>query len=172
MSTAEVSSTLTPSKSWAIPPFPSNIPTAPLVTISLAKLLSSDPKEHASLYTASKSLGFFYLDMRGCAEGEKLLEDAEVMFGLLQDFFDLPTEEKKKYDFASEGKYFGYKGMGAEVVDNKGTKDGNEIYNVSHNHRVTAYLPLTEKPDVKRRLSLPLRPSTCPRSHKHQPYKR
>jgi isopenicillin N synthase-like dioxygenase len=61
--------------------------------------------------------------MRGCADGESLLQDADTMFGLMQDFFELPAEEKKKFDFTESGGYFGYKGMGAEVIDGKGTKD-------------------------------------------------
>jgi isopenicillin N synthase-like dioxygenase len=118
------------SQSSEISPFPDNVPVAPLVTISLSKLLQGDENEHAELFQAAKSLGFFYLDMRGCPEGETLLQQANAMFDLAQDFFALPEEEKKKYDFAAQGKYFGYKGLGKEVIDGKGTKDRNEIYNV------------------------------------------
>lgn len=69
--------------------------------------------------------------MRGSPTGERLLQKATNLFGLMEDFFGLPLEEKQKYDFAAQKKYYGYKGIGKEVVDGKGTKDRNEIYNVS-----------------------------------------
>jgi isopenicillin N synthase-like dioxygenase len=110
--------------------FPDDVPTAPLVTISLRKLLSHDGAENERLFEASKSLGFFYLNMTGCEEGEALLNGSSTMFDLMEELYELPLEEKLKYDFAAAGSYFGYKGMGAEVIDGKGTKDKNEIYNV------------------------------------------
>ena len=110
--------------------FPSDIETAPLLTISLSKLIENDHVEQSRLYDASKALGFFYLDLRGCREGEALLRDADKLFDINKAFFDLPIKVKQRFDFASLGSYFGYKGMGAEVVDGKGTKDRNEIYNV------------------------------------------
>jgi isopenicillin N synthase-like dioxygenase len=115
-----------------LPPFPDNILTAPLVTISLNKLVDNSQDEHARLFEAARSLGFFYLDMHSSPAGERLLQEANNMFALMEDFFGLPLEEKQKYDFAAQKKYYGYKGMGREVVDGKGTKDRNEIYNVSH----------------------------------------
>lgn len=110
--------------------FPDDVPTAPLVTISLAKLIAGDEREDERLFEASRSLGFFYLNMQGCSEGESLLKGSNDMFDLNESFYSLPLQERAKYDFAAEGMYFGYKGMGAEVIDGKGTKDKNEIYNV------------------------------------------
>jgi isopenicillin N synthase-like dioxygenase len=130
-----------PRANSAFPPFPDDIPTAPLVTISLRKLVeSTSAEEHECLFSAAKSLGFFYLDLRGTLEGENLLQQADDMFDLMNEFFSLPVEEKAKYDFAAKKSYFGYKGIGKEVVDGKGTKDKNEIYNV------TKYRPLYEWP--------------------------
>jgi isopenicillin N synthase-like dioxygenase len=114
----------------SLPPFPNDVEIAPLVTISLKNLIAHNEEEHARLFSASKSLGFFYLDMRGCSDGEHLLQEADEMFALMQQFFALPVEEKAKYDFAAQQSYFGYKGIGKEVIDGKGTRDRNEIYNV------------------------------------------
>jgi isopenicillin N synthase-like dioxygenase len=125
------SSTTTRDTSRPFPPFPDNIVTAPLVTISLKNLVANSQDEHDRLFEAARSLGFFYLDMRGSPTGERLLQNATNLFGLMEDFFGLPLEEKQKYDFAAQKKYYGYKGIGKEVVDGKGTKDRNEIYNVS-----------------------------------------
>ncbi|KAF2650473.1 Clavaminate synthase-like protein [Lophiostoma macrostomum CBS 122681] len=49
----------------------------------------------------------------------------------MQGFFNLPIDEKTKYDFADQGSYFGYKGYGKGIVDKKGTRDRNEFYNIS-----------------------------------------
>jgi isopenicillin N synthase-like dioxygenase len=55
------------------------------------------------------------------------------------DFFSLPVEEKTKFDFAAKKIYFGYKGIGKEVVDGKGTRDKNELYNVTQSLRHPQY---------------------------------
>jgi hypothetical protein len=141
-----------------LPPFPAEIPTAPLLRVSLARLLQRDTVEQERCWKACCDLGFFYLDlrdsqspfnehhesrddnehtklstqMRSSIDGQKLLHDADVLFEVMKDFFDLPVEEKMKYDFAEQGSYFGYKGYGAGVVDKTGTRDKNEFYNVSH----------------------------------------
>ncbi|THY32913.1 Clavaminate synthase-like protein [Aureobasidium pullulans] len=64
-------------------------------------------------------------------DGEQLLNDAEDLFKVGQGVFDLPIEEKVKYDLKDQGSYFGYKGYGEGVIDAQGTKDRNEFYNVS-----------------------------------------
>lgn len=134
-----------------VPPFPSDVPTCPLVRISLARLLHGDEEEEDRLWRACCELGFFYIDLRAVdpdvldggavganarqvevhVDGEQLLEDADRLFEVQKGFFDLPVEEKVKYDFSGEGSYFGYKGYGAGVIDKDGTKDRNEFYNTS-----------------------------------------
>jgi isopenicillin N synthase-like dioxygenase len=139
-------STTIPGSPNGLPPFPNNITTAPLLTISLSKLVANSQDEHARLFHAARSLGFFYLDMRGVPVGERLLREANDMFSLMEDFFGLPLEEKQEYDFAAQKKYYGYKGMGKEVVDGKGTKDRNEIYNVSHVSRLSTWTTYSTEP--------------------------
>lgn len=113
------------------PPFPEGVPVAPLVTISLKNLLE-DPSnpEHERLFEASKNLGFFYLDMRNTTVGEDLLSEADNLFDLSKNFFDMPIEEKNKYDFAKKKIYFGYKGAGKEVMFKDGTLNRDQQYNV------------------------------------------
>jgi hypothetical protein len=164
-----------------LPPFPEDVPTAPLLRISLTKLTQGDSGEIDRLWQACRELGFFYLDLRepspnrksipkpssanyltekvldetGRADsatgdderdaqtkfesirefevdidGEQLLQDAEDLFKVGKTLFDLPVEEKIKYDLKDQGSYFGYKGYGQGVIDAKGTKDRNEFYNV------------------------------------------
>lgn len=106
-----------------LPAFPSTLPTAPLLRISLQKLLDSDATESTRLWEACKDVGFFYLDLRGAVgkvnvgedgvgekvNGDSLLGDADELFGVAEEFFGLPVEEKGLYDFKSRGSYFGYK---------------------------------------------------------------
>jgi len=110
-------------------PFPSSIPTAPLHRLSLSSLRTS-PTESLRLFSASKNLGFFYLDLQNDDEGEKLLKQADLLFGLGEKLYELGREELSKYDYKAQGSYMGYKGFGSAVVDEEGNLDRNEFYNV------------------------------------------
>lgn len=119
-----------------LPPFPSDVPTAPLLRISLSKLARGDEQEVDRLWKACYELGFFYLDLRDSRNGsgingDQLLRDANSLFAVGEEIFALPVSEKVKYDFKDRGSYFGYKGYGSGVIDAQGTKDRNEFYNVS-----------------------------------------
>ncbi|KAJ4334398.1 hypothetical protein N0V95_009176 [Ascochyta clinopodiicola] len=84
-----------PASSFAnLPPFPDNVPTAPLLRISLTKLLNHDKEEQERCWHASQELGFFYLDLRGDNSGESLLTDADQLFQLMTTFYDLPVQDK------------------------------------------------------------------------------
>lgn len=115
-----------------LPPFPSDIPTAPLLRLSLASLLARDESELTRFHRACEDLGFFYLDLSTTPSGSALLSDADTLFQVGADLFELPTSEKTQYDFSkSHNSYFGYKGYGANVMDKAGNLDRNEFYNVS-----------------------------------------
>lgn len=156
-----------------IPPFPNTVPTAPLLRISLSKLVAGDEEEEGRVWDASCKLGFFYLDLRslesstqsvgrsdentnddvgvakkvdekmnsdctglqngdGVLDGDALLKDADGLFKVGEEFFNLPKEEKRKYDFKDQGSYFGYKGFGDGFIDKEGNRDRNEFYNASY----------------------------------------
>jgi isopenicillin N synthase-like dioxygenase len=91
-----------------IPPFPDDVPTAPLVRLSLKKLLDGDGDESTALFQASKDLGFFYLDLRQTPQGESVLSDVDDLFRVGGSLFDLAIEEKQKYDFSEEKSYYGF----------------------------------------------------------------
>lgn len=110
------------------PAFPDDVPTAPLLRLSLAKLLERDATEQDRFVRACEDLGFFYLDLSG--PGDSILTDADQLFQVGEQLFDLPVEEKQEYDFSHKDSYFGYKGFGASVIDRNGTLDRNEFYNV------------------------------------------
>jgi len=111
-----------------LPPFPEDVPTAPLLRLSLAKLLEHDKAEVNRFVRACEDLGFFYLDLSGPGDG--LLSYADALFQVGEQLFDLPLEEKKQYNFMHKNSYAGYKGYGANVVDKNGNLDRNEFYNV------------------------------------------
>jgi isopenicillin N synthase-like dioxygenase len=116
-----------------IPPFPDDVATAPLLRLSSGKLLAGDSAEYAKLFQASTDIGFFYLDLSDSEQGSSLLGDADTLFKIGENLFELSLDEKKKYDFSGQNSYFGYKAQGAAVVDKQGNLDRNEFYNVSSN---------------------------------------
>ncbi|KAJ5098326.1 hypothetical protein N7532_005327 [Penicillium argentinense] len=115
----------------SLPPFPDNVSTAPLLRLSLGKLLAGETAEYERLFQASVDIGFFYLDLQDSEHGNSLLSDADDLFQIGERLFELPLEEKMRYDFSAQNSYFGYKGQGVAVVDKSGNLDRNEFYNVS-----------------------------------------
>ena len=91
-----------------IPPFPDDVPTVPLLRLSLKKLYDEDQDESRRLFQVSKDLGFFYLDLRGTPTGHSILQDVDDLFTVGEELFDLDVEEKQKYDFSAQKSYFGY----------------------------------------------------------------
>jgi isopenicillin N synthase-like dioxygenase len=78
-------------------PFPDDVPTAPLLRLSLKKLLAKDAEEVNRFTRACEDLGFFYLDVSGL--GDSLLDDVNQLFSIGEELFNLPLDEKKRYDF-------------------------------------------------------------------------
>ncbi|PVH70561.1 Clavaminate synthase-like protein [Cadophora sp. DSE1049] len=113
-----------------IPPFPKDVPKAPLLRLSLSKLLDRDAGEVNRLIRACEDLGFFYLDL-SCPAGKPILTEADELFKVSTELFELPLEEKKKYDFIHKNSYYGYKGLGLNAVDSHGNLDRNEFYNAN-----------------------------------------
>ena len=89
------------------PPFPDNVPTAPLVRISLEKLLNNDHDETTQCFTAYKDMGFFHLDLRGTPQGQSIVNDADKLFDVGKQLYDLFLEEKQRYDFSAHKSYSG-----------------------------------------------------------------
>ncbi|KAL4968705.1 putative oxidoreductase, 2OG-Fe(II) oxygenase family [Aspergillus stella-maris] len=130
-----------------LPPFPDHVPTAPLLRLSLKDLLAEDQTEIERLSKACEEIGFFYLDLRDAGSFTKILDYADELFEIGAGLFELPLEEKQKYDFSSQKSYFGYKAQGAAVVDRQGNLDRNEFYNVSKDDIMCISKPLPA-PDI------------------------
>lgn len=114
-----------------LPPFPDDVPTAPLIRLSLDKLLRHDEEEVHRFCNACEDLGFFYLDLRDADTGASILSEADKLFNVGEELLALDLAEKRKYDFSKKNSYFGYKAMGAAVINQSGKLDKHEFYNVS-----------------------------------------
>ncbi|PGH19571.1 hypothetical protein AJ80_03907 [Polytolypa hystricis UAMH7299] len=125
-----------------IPPFPDDVPTAPLLRLSLKRLLDRDSDEVQRFNRICEDLGFFYLDFRGTEPGDAILAEADELFNVNERLFKIDLEEKQKYDFSRQNSYFGYKEAGAAVVDRQGNRDRNEFYNVSKDDMLGVSQPL------------------------------
>lgn len=105
-------------KTSPIPPFPSNVNTAPLLSISLSKLLAHDVVEEDRLWDAACSLGFFYLDVipnsnssqgsDSSSQGQGILHEVDELFDIGKSIFEVDEETKKAFDYKERGSYFGY----------------------------------------------------------------
>jgi len=119
----------------SLPPFPSDLPHAPIARISSAALLSHDPAASASLLEACRTYGFFYLDLRDSEVGKTLVAEAERLLALAQSSFRLPLEEKNGFHLERGVSMFGYKAAGT-VKQTDATKrpDSTEFWNVGKDH--------------------------------------
>ncbi len=78
-------------------PFPEDVPTAKLETLSMAKLMANDEDEARRLFENCKDPGFFNLDLTDHPDGVQLLKDAVVCARLTKSVFTLPMEVKQAY---------------------------------------------------------------------------
>lgn len=90
------------------PPFPSDVPVAPLECLSFKKLLARDAHDCARLFQACQDTGFFLLNLRGTEEGEIMLKHAETAFTLTEQIHKLDQDELKRYAFKPPADLFGY----------------------------------------------------------------
>lgn len=92
----------------AFPAFPDGIPTAPISTISLARLSSGDKAAARSLLAACQELGFFLLDLSEDKSGKELTELIDQLFSLGKEIMDLPVAVKEKYLHDAPRSFLGY----------------------------------------------------------------
>ncbi|ESK91153.1 2og-fe oxygenase [Moniliophthora roreri MCA 2997] len=108
-----------------LPPFPTDVPTHPLLIIDYALLKAGDETEISRLWSAATSLGFWYLKNHGADE------EVNEMFEMGHETMALPLEEKMKFEQGDTGVSFGYKAAGANAVDASGVKDTVEFINIA-----------------------------------------
>lgn len=81
------------------PPFPSNLHIVPLPKVSLEGLQNGSEHESQLLFQACQEWGFFSLDLRQSDKGNELLGDAEQMFDLTRETFDLDQSVLDNYAY-------------------------------------------------------------------------
>ncbi|ORY25527.1 hypothetical protein BCR39DRAFT_471285 [Naematelia encephala] len=113
-----------------LPPFPDNVPTAPLVSVSLAQLEAGDKAVSDAFFKACKELGFFYLDMLGSKLGETIVSEAEQLNKVQQKFFSLPNEVKDVYGRPHLHPFYAYRFSETAVKDENGIPLRGENYNL------------------------------------------
>ncbi|KAI1413511.1 Clavaminate synthase-like protein [Hypoxylon sp. FL1857] len=133
-----------------LPPFPKDVPTHPLLQISLKKLLDNNAEEEKRVIDACEDNGFFYLDVRDAGSYSSILSDIDKLLMIGEEFFSLNLEEKMKYNLSSTTPYFGYKRPGSSVIDRTGKRDRNESYNVSKVDMLGIVEPLPRPDPFKR----------------------
>ena len=115
----------------SLPPFPEDdVKTAPLVSVSLAKLEANDKDASDAFFKACKDLGFFYLDMVGSTLGECIVREAEELNKVQKEFFKLPNEVKDVYGRPHLHPFYAYRYSEASVKDENGVPLRNQNYNV------------------------------------------
>ncbi|KAH6659153.1 cytochrome P450 [Truncatella angustata] len=132
-----------------IPPFPidriKNV--IPLVKIPLKDI--DDAATKRQICVASRTHGFFQLDLRGCEDGEKLLSNAEQLFSFSKKaFVEVPCEEKEASSFFKIRSIHGWKKAG--FVDSKDVhkrKDRSEMFHVGKDDAIRI-VERDEKPMV------------------------
>lgn len=80
-----------------IPPFPDDVPTASIDTISLTSLDAHDEAASQSLLAACQKLGFFMLDLSGNKLGNQLIQKIDQLFLAGKEIMDLPADVKGQY---------------------------------------------------------------------------
>ncbi|WVQ70426.1 uncharacterized protein L199_008653 [Kwoniella botswanensis] len=113
-----------------LPPFPGDLKTAPLVSVSFAKLEADDNKSSSDFFQACKELGFFYLDFVGSKLGETIISEAEELNKVQKEFFALPNEVKDVYGRPHLHPFYAYRYTETEGKDENGAPLRNANYNL------------------------------------------
>ena len=75
---------------------PTDLPVAQLEIIHFNRLQAGDEAESAKLFKACTGQGFFYLDLQDVEPA--VLEAIEQIYQLDEDLYNLPDEEKLRFD--------------------------------------------------------------------------
>ncbi|KAK5120877.1 hypothetical protein LTR85_005944 [Meristemomyces frigidus] len=113
-----------------LPPFATDVKTAPLVSVSLAKLEAGDSDTSNAFFKACRELGFFYLDMLGSELGEKIVSEAEQLNAFQKEFFKMPYDVKDEYGRPHLHPFYAYRYNDLDVKDKNGVAIRAESYNL------------------------------------------
>ncbi|KAH7045233.1 hypothetical protein B0J12DRAFT_603475 [Macrophomina phaseolina] len=102
--------------------------------VSFDLIKDGNQTEAAKLLEACREDGIFYLNLKHLdGSDSQLLQNSASIYHLAKQLFDLPTEEKMKYDIDLFGstKVNGYKPVGRNFGGLRGNKDGFESYAIA-----------------------------------------
>ncbi|KAL9106154.1 MAG: hypothetical protein Q9227_008802 [Pyrenula ochraceoflavens] len=112
-----------------IPPFPEDVRTADMSTISLASLISGDAPSAKNMLEACQKLGFFLLDLRGDKLGEALSAEIDKLFAAGKEIMNLPHDVKEQYKHQIPKSFLGFKPRG-EAKTESNEPDRFEWFNL------------------------------------------
>ncbi|KAJ5810616.1 oxidoreductase 2OG-Fe(II) oxygenase family [Penicillium pulvis] len=112
------------------PPFPSGVRTVPLPKVSFEELQNGSEKESQLLFQACQEWGFFLLNLQPSRKGNELLGNAEQMFDLTNETYDLDQSVLDSYAYKPPHDLMGYKRMGQLKTDD-GKMDCMELYSIN-----------------------------------------
>ncbi|KAG5640734.1 hypothetical protein DXG03_007372 [Asterophora parasitica] len=143
-----------PHSASALPPFPDDVPTHPLLIIDYKLIKARDSHEIDRLWEAATKLGFWYLKNHG------VIDEVDAMFEMGAETMALPMEEKMEFEQGDEGMSFGYKAAGANAVDATGQLDTAEFINVAKDDALAYPTPVrrTYPSTVNARMESTIRP--------------
>jgi isopenicillin N synthase-like dioxygenase len=90
------------------PPFPDDVPVAPMCTISLAQLRAADSSAAIDVLHACQELGFFLLDLHQDPLGEEVIVEVDTLFAASKDIMNLPQEVKDQFQHDPPKSFLGY----------------------------------------------------------------
>ncbi|KAI5116024.1 hypothetical protein M0805_002261 [Coniferiporia weirii] len=109
----------------ALPPFPDDVHTHPLLVVDYALVSLGDTKEIDKIWKAATELGFWYMKNHGADK------EVDGMFEMGAETMDLPMTEKLRFEQGDGGQSFGYKAAGTNATDEHGSLDTVEFINIS-----------------------------------------
>jgi isopenicillin N synthase-like dioxygenase len=90
------------------PPFPDDVPVAPMYTISLAQLRAGDSSAASDVLRACQELGFFSLDLNQDPVGEEVIREVDTLFAAGKDILNLPDAVKDQFQHDPPKSFLGY----------------------------------------------------------------
>ncbi|KAI0160027.1 oxidoreductase [Hypoxylon sp. FL1284] len=81
----------------SVPPFPDDVPTVPMRTISLSNLRCRDKTTAQDMMDACQQLGFFLLDLRQDELGERMITEIDQLLDIGKDIMNLSEDVKREY---------------------------------------------------------------------------
>ncbi|KAK7423054.1 hypothetical protein QQZ08_009221 [Neonectria magnoliae] len=129
------------------PPFPDDIPTAQIASVSLVGLRTGDEATARTLLESCKTLGFFLLDLRGDALGEELVGEIDHLLGSVgKEVMALPEDVKRQYHVDIPRSFEGFKLRGVGKTETN-EPDRFEWFNIGQDG-LTGICPVPPLPPL------------------------